>query len=99
LLKRAAERYFPRPFLDRPKWGFGIPLHTWLGGALRPMAMQLLDAEAPRLAPLVDPAPVRRLIRDYYAGRQELGGRLWNWPTLRLWLDAASSTAASARAA
>jgi asparagine synthase (glutamine-hydrolysing) len=99
LLKRAAERYFPRTFLDRPKWGFGIPIHTWLGDRLRPMVMQLLDSEAPHLASLVDPAPVRRIVRNYYAGRRELAGPVWNLLSLRLWLDGAASAASSAKAA
>ena len=99
LLKRAAERFFPRPFLDRAKWGFGIPVQTWLDGALRPVVTQLLDAEATRLAPLVDPVAVREIVRGFYAGHRERSGQVWNLLSLRLWLDAASDSTAAAKAA
>lgn len=88
LLKRAAERFFPRRFLDRPKWGFGIPIHAWLGGTLRPMVRDLLETDAKSLAPLVEPACVRRIVAAYYAGEQERVGQVWCLLALRLWADA-----------
>ena len=35
LLKKLAERYYPKNFVYRSKMGFGIPLATWLRGPLR----------------------------------------------------------------
>jgi asparagine synthase (glutamine-hydrolysing) len=35
LLKKLAERYFPKKFIYRPKMGFGLPLADWLRGSLR----------------------------------------------------------------
>jgi asparagine synthetase B (glutamine-hydrolysing) len=35
VLKKLAERYFPRQFVHRRKMGFGIPLAEWLRGPLR----------------------------------------------------------------
>lgn len=87
LLKRAAERFFPRRFLDRPKWGFGIPIHAWLGGALRPLVGDLLESGAKELAALVDPATVRRVVAAYYAGEQGRVGQVWCLLALRLWAD------------
>lgn len=37
LLKKLAERYFPRDFVHRPKKGFSIPVAGWLRGPLRPI--------------------------------------------------------------
>lgn len=88
LLKRAAERFFPRCFLDRPKWGFGIPIHSWLGGALRPLVRDLLETDAKDLAALVDPACVRSIVAAYYAGAQERVAQVWCLLALRLWADA-----------
>jgi asparagine synthase (glutamine-hydrolysing) len=88
LLKRVAERFFPRTFLDRPKWGFGIPIHGWLGGALRPLISDLLEGDATGLARLVDPEAARRVVRAYYAGEQGRAAQVWNLLALRLWRDA-----------
>ena len=87
LLKKAAERFFPRRFLDRPKWGFGIPIHAWLGGALRPLVGDLLETGATELAPMVDPASVRSVVAAYYAGERERVAQVWCLLALRLWAD------------
>lgn len=88
LLKKAAERFFPRRFLDRRKSGFGIPIHAWLGGPLRPLVQDLLETGAKDLAPLVDPASVRGVVASYYAGEQGRVGQVWCLLALRLWADA-----------
>ncbi len=88
LLKKAAERFFPRRFLDRQKWGFGIPIHAWLGGPLRPLVGDLLETGAKDLAPLVDPGSVRGIVASYYAGEQGRVGQIWCLLALRLWADA-----------
>jgi len=36
ILRRLGERYFPREWMYRPKYGFDTPIESWLGGPLRP---------------------------------------------------------------
>jgi asparagine synthase (glutamine-hydrolysing) len=91
LLKRAAERFFPRAFLDRPKWGFGIPIHSWLAGPLRPIVRDLLESDADRLAPLLAPDAVRVVVRAFYDGQSERVAEIWTLLSWRLWLDAANA--------
>jgi asparagine synthase (glutamine-hydrolysing) len=90
LLKRAAERYFPREFLDRRKWGFGIPLARWLDGPLGGVAEERLGRGAPALAGVVDPEEVRRVWREYRGGRAERIGEVWNLLALGLWQEHAA---------
>lgn len=85
--KRAAEKYFPRTFLDRPKWGFGIPLARWFDGEPGNFADEMLDNDAHALAGLVDPEEVRRIWREYRAGRADKIGQVWNLLALRFWRD------------
>lgn len=42
LLKKLAERYFPREFVYRRKMGFGIPLAAWLRGPFRSLLDDVL---------------------------------------------------------
>jgi asparagine synthase (glutamine-hydrolysing) len=95
LLKRSASRFYPRALVDRRKWGFGIPVHQWLNGPLKPMAHDLLDSRADRLSRYLDAREVRDVVRAYYAGRQEHVGELWNLLALRLWLDGSGAPSAA----
>lgn len=85
LLKRAAERFFPRAFLDRPKWGFGIPLQKWLEGPLKPMVYDLLDRNAVLAGAHLDAAQVRRVVHEFYGGKSERVGQVWALVALELW--------------
>jgi asparagine synthase (glutamine-hydrolysing) len=91
LLKRVAERFFPRTFLDRPKWGFGIPLQKWLEGPLKPLVHDLLAGKATFADAHLDGDQVRRIVREFYNGRPERVGQIWALLSLELW-NAASTT-------
>jgi asparagine synthase (glutamine-hydrolysing) len=99
LLKRSAERFFPRPFLDRAKWGFGIPIHSWLEGPLQPLVRDLLETGADVLGPILDPAGVRAEVRGFYDGGRGRVAQVWTLLSLRLWLDTAHAAARAARGA
>ncbi len=91
LLKRAASRFFPQSFLDRPKWGFGIPIQDWLQGPLQPLVRDLIESDAARLAPFLSPAAVRRVVREFYAGQGGRVAQVWTLLSWRLWLDASDA--------
>lgn len=42
LLKKLAERFFPREFVYRRKMGFGIPMVEWMRGPFRPLMEDIL---------------------------------------------------------
>jgi asparagine synthase (glutamine-hydrolysing) len=93
LLKKSAARFYPRALVERRKWGFGIPIHQWLGGPLKKLVHDLLDDGAACLGAQLDPAELRGVVRDYYAGREERAGELWNLLAFRLWADSFDTAA------
>lgn len=87
ILRRLLDRYVPRALVDGPKKGFGIPIHEWLRGPLRPWAEDLLSEQRLRAAGLVDPAPVRALWQQHLSGRSDWGYRLWPLLMFEAWRD------------
>lgn len=79
LLKRLAERYFPREFVHRPKMGFGIPVAQWLRGELRThVEAVILDPSI--MQPLHVPtirASWQRLRAANGAASDAESGRIW----------------------
>lgn len=75
LLKRLAERYFPRELVNRRKMGFGIPLADWLRGPLRPLLHEtLLDVAL--MEPLSMPV-LTDILTSFEAGDDAHQSRLW----------------------
>ena len=87
LLKDVAYRIVPRPLLERPKQGFGVPLAQWLRGPLRDWAESLLDERTLVAAGLVEPAPIRQLWKSHLAGHRDWSALLWDVLMLQSWHD------------
>lgn len=79
LLKRLAEKYFPREFVHRRKMGFGIPVAKWLRGELR-AHVEALILDARVMEPLHMPT-IRlawaRLLNAGGAAADAEAGRIW----------------------
>ncbi len=95
VLRQVLDRYVPRALIDRPKKGFGIPIHSWLRGPLRDWGETLLDARRLRDGGLVDPAPVRQLWAEHQQGRNDWGYRLWPLLMFEAWRRAQGDSHAS----
>ena len=76
----------PRALIDRPKMGFGVPLADWLRGPLRSRMDGYVNGPAlPQLG--LEPAPVRRVWREFLAGRSHRVDLLWNVFALGAWVE------------
>lgn len=77
LLRTLLKKYLPATLVERKKWGFTVPMATWLRGPLYEWARE--HAHPDRLARAYDltPQPVERLWERFLRGDTYLAKRLW----------------------
>jgi asparagine synthase (glutamine-hydrolysing) len=96
ILRRAIDGIVPPEVLARPKRGFTLPLRDWFRGPLRSRVERLSD-ERNHVIEFVEPAAVRRLVKEHMTGRKDHYTWLWRLLALEAWLSRqAGATSAAA---
>lgn len=85
VFKKSMEPYLPHDVICRPKTGFGAPLRRWLGGALRPLADELMSAATLSRRGLFDPAAVRLLREADANGRKDGAYTILSLMCIEIW--------------
>ncbi|WNK01361.1 asparagine synthase (glutamine-hydrolyzing) [Thalassospiraceae bacterium LMO-JJ14] len=88
ILQQVLHRHVPQQLTDRPKMGFGVPMHTWLRGPLRDWAEDLLDPRRMKEDGFLNPAPIRKRWEQHLAGDQNWQYSLWPVLIFQQWLRA-----------
>jgi asparagine synthase (glutamine-hydrolysing) len=86
ILRQLLDRYVPREFVERPKMGFGVPLHDWLRGPLREWADAILDPAHIARHGLFDPVEVRHVWEEHLRGYSNNTATLWPVLMFDRWL-------------
>jgi asparagine synthase (glutamine-hydrolysing) len=86
VLKQLMRDKLPASVLRRSKTGLDIPTHDWLRGALRPLLMDTLSAEALDGTNLFRRAGIESFIKEHMERRANLGYHLWGLLILFLWI-------------
>ena len=84
LLRKVLYKYVPREYVDRPKQGFGIPLHQWLRD-LRQLVDQYIEPSAIAAQGIFDVGVIRRLLARFRSGDDQAGDKLWLLLAFQMW--------------
>lgn len=85
LLKQVLFDMVPRTYFERPKWGFGMPLNTWLRKDLRHLVDDYLNKKVTEQVGIAKWEQVEPLVKQYFDGKDYLYNRLWVLIILHRW--------------
>jgi asparagine synthase (glutamine-hydrolysing) len=77
LLKEVLYDYLPAEYFARPKWGFSIPLASWLSNKLHFLIEEHLSEEKIRTVGLADPAYVKEIVHRFEKGQTYYYNKIW----------------------
>jgi asparagine synthase (glutamine-hydrolysing) len=86
LLKQLLYDYAPSSLFNRPKWGFGLPLVTWLKEDLKYMIDENLNQKTIETIGVVKYSVVQNLISRFLKGENHLYNRIWLLILLHKWM-------------
>ena len=87
LLRKLLQKYVPPALTERPKMGFGVPIHVWLRGPLREWAESLLEEKRLKDDGFLDPHQVRTKWEEHQRGTGRWEFLLWDVLMFQAWLE------------
>ena len=86
ILKEILYDYIPHKIMDRPKWGFSIPLGKWLKKELRYLIEKYLNEEVINEINILDYTFVSNIKKRFFDGESYLYNRIWTLVVLTKFL-------------
>ena len=72
---------------NRPKWGFEMPIGSWLRKELRFLIEEYLRKDRIEKQGLFDPRVISELVSSHLSGRQDTSWQLWNLIVFEHWYE------------
>jgi asparagine synthase (glutamine-hydrolysing) len=87
LLRKAVEPLLPADVVHGRKRGFSIPAAAWLRAELEPFARETFSPDTLERQGFFRAGPVKRLLDEHVAGREDWSRQLWGLLAFTLWYE------------
>lgn len=85
LLRKIVHQYVPPSIMDRPKMGFGVPVHRWLKNDLSFYLDTYMSRSAFEAHGLFRPEATEHVIRRFHAGDKNYNSFFWYLLMFQMW--------------
>lgn len=88
ILKDIVHKYIPKEIMQRPKMGFGIPIHTWLQTDLKDLLLEVLNIDKIRKQNILDADKVDKALNAFLNNEKNVDfQRIWFLFMFQMWYD------------
>ncbi len=88
ILRQVLNRYVPEELYERPKMGFGVPIHQWMRGPLQAWAEDLITNTMLNKHNLLDQQLLKRKWQEHKSGAGNWHHHLWTVLIFQAWYEA-----------
>ncbi|NQT81154.1 MAG: asparagine synthase (glutamine-hydrolyzing) [Candidatus Aminicenantes bacterium] len=85
ILLETFKNILPPRLLNKPKWGFEIPISKWLKSELRFLINEYLSKKKIETQGIFNFKPIEKLIDDLFRDRSDTSWHLWNLIVFQAW--------------
>lgn len=88
ILKNIVHKYVPESIMNRPKMGFGIPIHKWLKKELKWMIDEYLDENKIKRQGFFNPKVIKQSVQYFLHSNSTIDHqRIWFLLMFQMWFD------------
>lgn len=85
LLKKIVHKYVPKELLDRPKAGFGLPVHEWLKTDLKEFLFSYINEDQLSKHNYINPEAAIKIRDEFLSGKNNYETQVWLLLMFQMW--------------
>lgn len=87
LLRKLLYQYVPESLIERPKMGFGVPIHEWFRGPLKENFVDVFESTKSGCGNIINHDLIRKIFDEHQSGQKQWGHQLWAYYVFFQWVE------------